>query len=78
MSAFKLAFRYLRRRLKDLVILFVLSTISGFVLMIIPLFGWIAGYGLTVVFNLALIDNYLYYQTIEIAVNLATRSEENL
>jgi hypothetical protein len=74
-SALRLSYNYFRNRLKDLVILFVLSMVFSLVLMMIPLIGWIAGYGLTVVYNLALIDNYQNYKTTEMTGNLATGLE---
>lgn len=59
--AIKLTWSYIKKRWKDLLFLAVLEVVSSF-LGIIPL-GFIVSYALSVIINLALIDNYLSYQT---------------
>jgi hypothetical protein len=57
----KLTWGYIKRRWKDLFILMVIGSVSILVSMI-PL-GFIISYAIEVILNLALIDNYLSYQT---------------
>jgi len=57
----KLSWGYIKRRWKDLFILMVIGFVSILVV-VIPL-GFIISYAIDVILNLALIDNYLSYQT---------------
>jgi hypothetical protein len=59
--AIKLTLSYLKERWVDLILFLVIGILSSLVGMI-PL-GFIISYGFFVILNLALIDNYLSYQT---------------
>ena len=75
--ALKLTIQYVRKRFRDLLVLVGVDILAGVVLVRIPLGGlfvWV----LSIVINLALIDNYLNYQTSEIAGILATGVDENV
>jgi len=62
LPALKLTWGYIKKRWKDLFILMIIGFFSSLVV-VIPL-GFIISYVIVVVLNLALIDNYLSYQTI--------------
>ncbi len=75
--ALNLTIHYVRKRFGDLLVLVGVDILAGVVLVRIPLGGlfvWV----LSIVINLALIDNYLNYQTSEIAGILATGVDENV
>jgi hypothetical protein len=75
--ALNLTIHYVRKRFRDLLVLVGVDILAGVVLVRIPLGGlfvWV----LSIVINLALIDNYLNYQTSEIAGILATGVDENV
>lgn len=59
--ALRSSYYYLRGRFVDLLVLLVLEIVSSIVVMEVP-FGFILGQIITVIFNVALIDNYLSYQ----------------
>jgi hypothetical protein len=60
--AIKLGSVYIKKRWKDLLVILVIVAAS-YVLMIIPILGFIITYAIMVVLNLAVIDNYLSYKT---------------
>lgn len=75
--ALNLTIHYVRKRFRDLLVLVGVDILAGVVLVRIPLGGLFVWF-LSIVINLALIDNYLNYQTSEIAGILATGVDENV